>query len=473
MTSGTVPPATISKRSAQRKVLGRILRNFRFRGEGQATVLCLPGRSGWDIRYLQSCPEVGHIVAVERDPEIAADLCRRFPDVEVFEGETSTYLAATNTKFHILYLDYCSNFHAGVEWDLRTVFRRQILVEKGKMILNLLGSRDSVFDQERHRALYEDLILANPWDEKWEDISMERRRLIAINAILAGYRTYPLRPWKRGDPDRVYATTTSASWLRYKTNSNYMYTGWFTLNRYARVPTREAVRMAPDGWFVTREIETVETHHLAAVTRFEGVDTARRWYVDAVLRFYAKNHYTPAPKEVGKAGIKNWREIIREAGLCPRTQATNEEIIAEIKRIHAREGFVTWKMLETAKIARRPLFNRGSGAAADVCEELGIPYDFGKVGGRHIRARMSRLKAWVQHLEAGGPRTAFRGYTWAIKSGYRQYEDAVKELRAFESQVVLGMYEDVAPWPYFLDVPPDDAEALALRSGGYDPAVRR
>jgi hypothetical protein len=473
MASNTPPPAVISKRSVQRKVLGRILQNFRNRQDGKLTVLCLPGQSGWDLRYFQSREEVGHIVAIERNPEIAADLRCRFPDVEVFEGESSTYLASTDTKFHLLYLDYCSNFHAGVEWDIRTVFRRQILHETGKVICNLLGARDSLLDQERHRALYEDFVLANPWPERWEDISMERRRLVAMNALIGGYRTYPLRPWRRGDPRRVYATTSSVSWLRYKTNSNYMYTGWFTLNRYTNKADRGAVRLAPHRWFVTGEVKTVEVSHLAAVARLDGVDSARRWYINAMWDFYRKHHYTPTTKEIGKGCIKDWRVIVRAAGLCPRQHATREEIIAEIQRIYAREGFVTWDLVAKAQIARRPLFAKGRKAMADLLTGLGIPHELGRAKGRPIRRRMSRLKAWVLHLESGAERCQFKGYKWAIKSGYKRYEDAVRDLRVFEAKVSLGVYEDVEPWPYFSDLPLDQAEEIALRAGAHNTAARR
>lgn len=438
----------LSKRSLQRRVLGRILRNASQRHGGREyRVLCLPGATCWDVDFFLAFPVVTSIVALDRDPDVAAVIRARYKGnerVDVVECTSTEYFQTAQAPFSLIYLDYFSNFNHAVEWDLRLVFRRRLLEEKGKYVINILGAREVESDQARHMALFENLDDRHPCGERWDDLSPERRRCIAYNALVAGYRYTPIRPTvQQGHPDRLYAMTTAPAWHKYKTASAYMYTAHFTLNSYSRKRGGGAIELAMDCWFARGKHEPREViaTHLAALTKSKaGHDRSYDDYYKAAIRsFYDKHHYSPTPKDIGKQYVHGWRGLVRAAGLCPRVGATRDEIVAEVERIGAREGFVTWELLQKAKISRRPLFASGRKSAKDLCDSLGIPCDVRAEPQREsFRLKGERIKEWVRFLETGQPKSKHPWYSWAQTGGLLDYGQALAAMRRYDKVAQTG-----------------------------------
>lgn len=438
---GTDTP-NLSKRTLQRKVLGRILRNARNRHYGECVALCMPGATCWDSSYLLGHKHVSRVVALERDPDVAEVIRRKHQNderVSVVESATTEYLLNTEQVFNLIYFDYFSNFNRVVELDLMLTLRRRVLATQGKYVVSIWGARESIASQVRHQMLFETLDDRVPCGERWEDIDHERRRCVAFNALVAGYRYTPIRPSvPQGHPDRQYAFTTAPVWYKYKTAAANMYTGYFTLNSFGRKRGGGAVEACPDAWFVRGKHapRPVESKNLLSLSRRENGPTHDEWYRAAALAFYARHHYTPTPKDIGKTCVRDWRRIVVSAGLCPRLGATRDQIVGEVRRIHERVGFVRWEHLVQAKIARRPIFKRGRKAAADLCESLGIPCDMRPDSSRRYHAsRLERMEAWVAHIEAGRPKTHFSSYGWVVKNGLLNYKDAVVAMRSLRREL--------------------------------------
>jgi hypothetical protein len=445
-----------SKRRCQRRILTRIMANFRLRFEHPLTVMCLPGRSNWDVDFFLTHPEVGRIIAVERDPEVAAFLREKNEGnskVEVFEGSTTGFLGTFDGQLDICYLDYFSNFCHSVELDIRILFRRRLMNLRGKVIVAFLGSREIEGDQIQHRMHFEDLDHFIPSGESWEDITTDRRRCIAFNALVARFRIVPVQIRKQGDAERFYVSTGAPVWRKYPTLSgDRMFVGWFAVNAYPTRATIHALHMAPDGWFV-RGNGAVKFEHspkLYGVCLTEGPNLSRDFYKFKILEFYEKNHYTPTVKEIGVAAVKNWTRLVRQTSLCPRCGASLDDVQGEVQRIFDRDGVVTWSALHIARLTRRKVMGTQSNQHfyKHLIEEMGLSHSIEtEVAQQKERRRVSILKEFVEHLEAGKPKTQFRVYSWVNKHGFTDYGKAVKAIRSFEKRVAKGLIEDVTS-PY-------------------------
>jgi hypothetical protein len=431
-------PVNPSKRSLQRFLFGRILRHPH--ETGPITVACMPGESCWDIQFFLQYDRVQRIIAIERDPEVAAVIREKVGDddrVEVFEGSTTKFLGTTSERFDLLYLDYYSNLNLSVMTDLRLVFRRCLLNEKAKCVVTFLGARESESDQAAQQALFEDLDAYHPTGEAWDTIEAHRRRCLAFTGLVAQYRWTPVRAAKPGD--RIYAATCAPKWFSYPTAETgvSMLVGYFTLRKYhSPNPGVGTIHYSPDNWLLRGKnvIQRWERKNFSGMAMVEGPGFVREVWKRRILDFYEKNHYTPGVKEIGRGYIRDWTALVREAGLCPRSGATIEDIKAEVQRIYDRKGSVSWTDLYRAKLAKRSALRTYSTdsktALGRLLDEMGLLHQVRSKGRMAEDFRIiGLLEEWIDHLDAGKPRTTFPHYGSVRDRGFTNYAKAARELR--------------------------------------------
>lgn len=377
----TVAP-NLSKRAAQRAVLGRIMRNKR-RAGATVRALCLPGFSCWDVTFLLSFPWVSEVVALESDPGVAATVRAKTAGlpVVVHEESTTSFLARAAGKFDLIYLDYFANFGQRIEVDLSIVVRRRLLRERGVFAANFYGAREGEVTQARHQMLFDDLDGRYPSGESWATITPDRRRCVAFNALVASWRIRPTSLAAPGSADRYFVTTCVPKWHAYSTEKCRMLTGWFALNTYTKTPDRTATFKDLDAWYA-RGRHAPRTHAAAnlrglALSAAEGPNIVSDWWQARIAEFYRRECYTPSVSDIGATYVRGWSKHVRAVGLCPRTSATSAQIAAEVSRIAARDGVVTWRSLIRAKISKRPIFaKRPTQSAAALCDSIGVTHDF-------------------------------------------------------------------------------------------------
>jgi len=440
-----------SKRSLQRKVLGRIIRHPHHKDP--MTVVCLPSQSCWDIKFFSSFPRVERIIAIERDPEVAQTIREKTAGnskvVEVYEGTTTGWLATTEEKVDLLYFDYCSNFNLTVLQDFQLVFRRRVLKEKGKCVVAFLGARESESDQIAQRLLFEDFNERVSGGEEWGDMEPHRRRCVAFNSFLARGRFEPIRPMAGGHPDRVFALTCAAKWYSYPTEPGVpMLVGNFTLNSYSRKSSGiYPITTSMDVWLVrgARGIREIRRGNFSGMGSVEGAGFVCDIYRRRILEFYEKKGYTPQQLDLGKTSVANWTGLIREVGLCPRTGASLEDLKGEIQRIYDRDGIVTWDALSRAKIRKRNQLSTPA-QLRGILDEMGLLHRAYSARRREIDLVLLKvLRAYVTTIENGGNRTGFHRYSYLRKKGLHNYGEAVRELRRLEK--VWGLEVDLSEIP--------------------------
>ena len=454
----------LAKRVQQRKVLGRILRASRAqRPLGTPfRVLCLPGAACWDTDFFLGFDFVTEAVALERDSEVAAVLRARYADPEsrvvVVEASVGAFLVEETVPFDLVYLDYFSNFNFGVEADLKLIFRRRLLNPGGKCVVNFLAARESEQVQLRNRLLYEDLS-ARIGGEPWAELDPSRQRRAAFNALISSLRHAHAHEPPEGDVEggsqvrrrgrRTYARCTAPQWSSYPTVSASMLTASFTCNGYARRAGSYVEVNALDRWLARTPVEEHRPRSLNGVTRMKGMATAAEWWRARIKAFYEKNHYTPACHEIHKRSVNGWNDHVRAVGLCPRKNATREEICQELLRIAAREGHVTWTLARKAKLTGRALFSlppdKPRKTLEILCKEIGAPYEVRSIGMQNFHLRcMARLQAWIEWLESGRRGYLSPHYRWASDRGLREYEAALIAWRAFQKDLHAGLYPEWA-----------------------------
>lgn len=432
--SVTAPPITPAKRAVQRAVLGSILRHPHDRS--QLTVACLPSETCWDIDFFLGFARVERIIAIERDPQVAERIRAKRganPRVEIFQGTTSEFLD-TGRPVGLVYFDYCSALSAAVFVDVRLMLRRRVLRPGSKCVLTFLAAREMGGDQAAQRLAFEDLDARVPSGETWETMDPDRRRCVALNSFLAGFRATPVRPLPQGHPERLFATTTAPLWRRYYGQHGLaMLTCRFSLNTYGRRGGVEAVGKATDAWYVrgTWGLRDISRRSLSGIARTEGRAVAEAFYEREIMAFYREHGYAPTSKEIGRANVRGWTALLRRLGLCPRQNATTEDVKREIRRIFEREGDVQWSHIRRARLSRK--CGLYPAALRRLCVEMGIA---GAIQTRQRRKQrdqdMARLRAFLTALESGVARTSAPGYRWAVRFGCGTYEGALKGLRLLE-----------------------------------------
>ena len=437
-----------AKRSMQRFVLGRILRHPH--NKGPYTVLCMPGETCWDVDYFSSFDRVARVIVIERDPEVAAIIRNKTEGnhkVEIYEESVSTFLMNTPDKIDILYLDYYSNLNLSVLQDIRLIFQREIVPLGGKIVVGFLGARETPSAQVGQQLLFDHLNSYAPCGEEWDAIEADRRRCIAFNALVASHRTQrsPMAPKGEyachnktfNESGMAYTTTTGPLWHRYKTETASMLTGVFSINRRTKTSSPGTVRAAMDVWYVRNNwrIRDWRRQNMSGLGKTEGSEFVRLQYKKEILRFYEKHHYTPTIKQLSRTMVRDWRGIIREVGLCPRSGASLSEIQAELQRIVEREGVITWKLLKIAHLTKRgEILKIGSGNSIvgfrHLCDEMDIPHTLiGEATAKRDDFRETVINDWLLHLQSSRARMAFPHYRMMARLRLLVYKDAHKALQ--------------------------------------------
>jgi|TARA_Y100000310_G_scaffold322523_1_gene381653 hypothetical protein len=333
----------------------------------------MPGVTCWDIDYFLSFEQTGEVVALESDPATAAVIRVRAAGlpVVVHEQSTTEFLSTTDDRFDVVYLDYFANFNQQVEIDVQILMRRRLIRRRGAYAVSFYGARESIVTQARHRMLFEDLDTLRPSNESWGGMSRNRQRCVAFNSLIARLRFCSLFVSEPSSANRAFVTTTVPKWSSYATSNCDMLLGCFSVTGYSKHPDRRKVFRSMDGWYVRGRFG-IRRWTVSTATGFslmQGGAAMDAVWGARVARFYRRNHYTPARVEIG-AHIRNWQAIVRGVGLCPRVNATDAEIDAEVMRIVERDGYVTRASLKKAKIGQRPLLVREG--LRGVCRRLGV-----------------------------------------------------------------------------------------------------
>ena len=402
----------------------------------------MPGRSGWDLDYLLTRPEVAKVIALERDQEVLEVLRERDDDparVEIFEGSTTEFLS-TSGPVDLIYLDYCSNFGLYVMQDISLMLRRQVLKPRGQCLLSFLGSRERVEVQIAHRMLFEQIQEHYPISEKWEDIEPDRRRCIAFNAHLYSHRVRPFKFKTKGRSPAYAAVTVARRWYRYKTNSASMITGSFMVRSYGRKSHSPTLvdKIYLRGEYGIRDYRGPD--NLGSLSR-ASISIGGTFYRDRVVRtiqvFYRANGRPPTVQESGCVSKSEYLKIVRSLNLCPNTRATVQDVVTELKNIQRREGVVLWEHIERARLGSRDAVNKMYGhkkaGIKILLEKERLSYDLRSPA--DIRSQ-ERLEAWIDHLEAGHPKTEFPHYSMMSSAGLLDYGSAVKEIRKRRHEVL-------------------------------------
>lgn len=120
-------------------------------------VLCLPGANGYEIEqvYRKLGFRDANIHGVERDPAAAREIRRRYPNIDVFEGDLNDFCQEyEGPPLAVVSLDYC-----GV-WDHSKVAPLGILAARRKTTLravvhtNFMSGRESSKGQQSQRETF-------------------------------------------------------------------------------------------------------------------------------------------------------------------------------------------------------------------------------------------------------------------------------------------------------------------------------
>lgn len=420
-----------SKRHIQSKVLGRSFRNMS-RYKKEIRVLCLPGISGWDIELIRgfSGPKKT-FVGLEDDSKTFNTINQNYSnaeDVRILNIKTSDFLATTDEKFDLIYLDYFSNLSNTVRFDVETIFSRSILNPRGHLIVNIYGARENVTDFHVNTSLYKRIYSARKWPVEESD-DMELLRCRAFGALII---------------DCIYnykINVKCPKWLKYRSGTAFFYTAWLSYSG----PTSKAgaaVTKTPKVWclpntFKVQEITTKGMSGLALSLSKRGMkNVSRNHYKALALKFYDENHRSPSSIEVtGKKGrINDWNTLLREVGLCPITKATDEDLLKELKRIEARDGFVSFQGLKKARISRRLGWSR---EYQRFCHKYGLKY-FHDLQRKHYHIRrlkhLELVQKYIEYIESGKPKSYFPNKTTIRRIGIFSYSDALKKIKELKCQ---------------------------------------
>lgn len=395
------------KRHIQRKLLGRAIRNL-CRYRKSLTVVCLPGESAWDIKYFLGFKDVAKIIAIESDDIVFNKLKVKFNGFDrvklVNKTTTEFFYNSEENSFDIVYLDYFSNFSSSVKFDLRLLFERSLLREKGKVCIGFYGARES------KSSFYENFYYCKKFCERFDQRPPNKENLDLIRPLSFNAFIWSLRATSR-------ARITSPAWFRYETKKCWMYVGLFSYNGETkrRGSVHCAIKYSLSRWFNLKPREVRKSVFVAGNIKKFHPNGRRDLYKHYIIKFYEKYHRSPQKWEVSKfsgytlpKNINGFTELVRSCGLCPRINATKTELIQEIRRIYKRERYVSWKLLCTARISGR-LSHLGY---SQMIKEAGVDY------GIRNKIYLTKKKIihfrivgeYLSHISSGKNKTKFQHY---------------------------------------------------------------
>lgn len=384
-------------------------------------VACMPGSSGWDVSFLKKYG-VETIHVIDRDVAAIDALREKFG-----EGNGVVYHRCTTTKFvhsydgpplDLIYFDYFSGFNLSVEFDIKTIFNRDILRcgsrESGKLMVNFYSGRRPFEQRTRHRELIDNGCAAFGLDRPV--LNSEQELVTAYNMFLGLMRVSSLMPNVQGRVSRVHVGTTSPSWYKYKTKSgHFMYINYCSFMSKNSKSSPKVIGMAVDRWLVTGKVRSVVKSGAKQLTNAVNLED---FAMDGIRKFYAKFYRTPTFFEImGNVGHSKlvWNDLVRKVGLCPLKNATIEDVELEIKRIVAREGYVDFELLKRARVGRKSGYSHLAGFVRDSVGSSAI--------GRKSHNYLETLVIMWQFLK--GTVDNF-GKVWLKKCGYTPSDCATR-----------------------------------------------
>ncbi len=144
-----------SKREFRRQSLTFIQNTFP--NYGALRVLCLAGADLWEYNEIYShLPRMRekNLTVVERNKLNARLIKASLPNAEVYAGELLDYVNQTDKKFDVISLDFCSEFTPQIAEILKAIRHRELLADKGVIILAVSGQREKkAAKKEMHDTL--------------------------------------------------------------------------------------------------------------------------------------------------------------------------------------------------------------------------------------------------------------------------------------------------------------------------------
>ena len=409
------------KRSVQLKSLAMALRRFDHQGGEDARVLCMPGKSCWDIEYFKSKDLVSEIVAIEKDEKTFELIKRKHGDVEVHHSSTSSFFSSYKGKsFDIIYLDYYSCFTYSVEQDLLLIFENKIVSDDGTVIVNFFAGREPEHEQIRFKRHFDNLMRIMDQELDWESLEGNLKRVNAFNGFIVKYRRLPLFPFKENKKKKgkvEYCLCTRPHWFSYKTLSGKhdMLTGVFKVSYRNRTTVIENADWTVKGekpFSATvnhkRYISKVSSRTSYAVSNADRDQNIE----EQILYLYENNHYTPKRADLKfSVSARKYNDIILKLGLLRtgHVRHTDKEILAELRRINAREGCVNYEHLQRAKLIRTKNIANSNTTRKCIalCEQEGFIEGISKNKVQNAIRRYSFLKRYLDHLKSGGLKSTF------------------------------------------------------------------
>lgn len=442
------------KRKMQNHMFAVSLRNYRRRRAGDLLrVLCLPGQDAWDIEYFRNEPNLEKVVGLEFDSEIAGELSRRYSDdprVEIRHTTTTEYLYETTEDFDYVYLDYFSNLNLSVFYDLDLVFSNKVVRPRGKLIVSFFAARETSRDivvQSRYcRDLYRHL------GHSWEpNLSADKRRILALHGYLAEVRRQKQNPLSLSLG--FYVAAKCPIWYSHATETAKMLTAYVGVTSYSSnaMQRKSGWASVASRWMMTDKKyfpRHYEDGHLLSVTKSRANKgksyTYRGIWIKRILAFYEKYKYAPHSVDMTVTwdGVKinKFRQMVIDAGLCPRQRPTRDQIKSEILRIHEREGYVSLPLLRAAKIPKDYLWFSANPWIPEFLTELGVPKELQTNSARrNYFQRVESCKKFLKHLSLGRPLNKLR-VTRYLKEAGIAYEGAKKIVAEYESRKDAGEF---------------------------------
>ena len=410
------------KRSVQFKSLAMALRRFDDQGGKEARVLCMPGKSCWDIEYFKSKDLVSEIVAIEKDEKTFELIKSKHGDVEVHHSSTSSFFSSYKGKsFDIIYLDYYSCFTYSVEQDLLLIFENKIVSDKGTVVVNFFAGREPEHEQIRFKRHFDNLMRIMDQELDWDSLEGNLKRVNAFNGFIVKYRRLPLFPFKENKKKKgkiEYCLCSRPYWFSYKTLSGKhdMLTGVFKVSYRSRT-----TKIEDFDWTVKGEktFSATGNHQryiskVSSRTSYSVSNSDRDQNIEAqILHLYEKNHYTPKRADLKfSVSASQYNDIILKLGLLRPgggVRHTDADLLEELRRINAREGCVNYEHLQRANIIRTKRIANSNIARKCIalCEQEGFIEGISKNKVQNAIRRYHFLTRYLNHLRSGGLKSTF------------------------------------------------------------------
>lgn len=432
-----------AKRKMQHRLFGEILSSRRGRHpDKELKILCLPGEDAWDIDYFTSWDHVSKVVGLEADKTVAEKLKSRYhgnPRVEIHHAWTTEYLYNTTEQFNVVYLDYYSNLGISTFYDMELALYRKRIRPAGKLVVSFFAAREPPPDivaqlrycEAFHRRHNE------PWDPKTDP---DRRRMLAVNGFLAELRHRRLDPMNEG----FHVNPWVPNWWSYATATAKMITAEIGIPGYVNYRRSHLTERNRRRWFIRSEfypIKHFEWTGSRPITSSRGrTITYREVWVKRIKQFYAKYDHTPVSRELADVFVLDFNSMVREAGFCPRYQATREEFEGELRRIYERNGYVSAELLRAARLPER--LRVVTPWVVEFLDKLGAPKELRtdyKASVYFNRVRIYRR--FIDHLASKKPLCYFRGYSALYQRGVDNYVACKTFVDEYERRKASGRYD--------------------------------